>query len=1037
MPLFLFLLLAASASALTAGEFTFEIKPSFNYERVSLEGVTMTVTADPLWGCENEDGLEKFKAIHGNLPQVTMKGSGVTARSGRTVTAQITVTVSWTGELPTNRLKQADGSEVDQPFAMAMLVAKLDGYHTATSIFRVEQGKPVFALLPAAIRCATFKGRVVHEQGQRAAANLKLAVVGELYPKRLFEEGRPNSAPHARGERHRFEFTTDTEGNFNVTSPELSHSPEMFFVAGHELAFAIDSKAWRPHYDITRDNTNFDYGTLIVVPGGGIKGGFANVDTGETVPTNLQLMRMIGGRTYPIGVSRDAAGSESEGIPAGTYEAVPNSGGGYWYPDMAIISVESGKVTDLGTIKVEPHRTIEVVAIDLQGNSLPNFTATVTYTGTTPPALGSHQKGKPFMTVRQLTREQPQVPGLFSGSWRLSVRADGFPATFVDIAVPAREPVKVVLAAGGTIEVKLLDAEGQPTRSSTLLAISHLSPRYSEFETISLKDFEEKLPRDYPLPEGIYTPRHAGQGVAFPDLAAGKYLVIASASGLGLMRQSDVEVVPTKVTKVELRPSPGRLSVTVTEKGKPKASVALVVVDEDNPAQDAQRVKTAVDGTVIVEVKRQATYYVLTASEYDALVAPGKGNWNLRDYESRGYRVRFGETLPVTLELFNGGKVNVRLKVKGPSGMTYQALSMRRLDTTTYAGSIYGLRDGEDFQFVNVPVGVYEIAGSATDKSGGSLSFTRKAAVDAPPEQTITIEVKVGKLSLTLTAANGRSDPAGAEVQLMRNPDWDGLMQPHTPQVQLNYRTDAKGKLEVPLLEAGSWHIIARAWKQDARSGRVLADAASAAIEVSATSKVALKFSDNFGALSVTIPQADDHSAHYCRIVLLNAKNEIVFPGDPVGGYGSMWQSFNWWGTITTDFIPVGTYRVIFTAVGYLPTIRESVKIEKGKTTALDLTPAAGCMLTLAVKGMPVAPAASDIQWVAEDAAGKPIKLYGTGYPMHDLGSVRGVTSIHFSALTPEVKRVRVNIPGYEEFVVETALEPGKGQEEEVTLKKK
>ncbi|MCC7510976.1 MAG: hypothetical protein IT464_16585 [Planctomycetes bacterium] len=1029
-------LLAVLAQVAPCDEFTFEVNPAWSDGR-TLEGATIKVSADPLWGRMNEDDLNKFKSMHGALPDVNINATVTTPKVNGRVVCQVkaTVTTSGEGALPTDRLIQADGSELETRYVYAKVEASLDGYHTVSAVFAAYAGKLAYCTLPKTVGYTTIKGRAVHVNGQKPAANLKLVAIGDAYREdALHYRRRGTEIPLPR--RLRCEFTTDADGNFSVTGPDVSHSPELFQTMSSDYAFALDSKAWYPSSSISSDHTMFDYGTLVVVPGGGIKFKLTDMDTGKPVMSGCQLRTTWNNRRYDLFSELAPDTLEAGGIPEGTYSAQISHGRArnYWFPITKDVVIQAGTVVDLGDQTAEPARTVQIIVSDESGNLLPKWQVTATYSGDTPRSRNLPELGRPIVISRDLKREDYGFGGLFTGPWKLFIRLEGYPAIETTIQVPAAEPIKLVAEAGGGIEVRLLGADGNMVRADDVFALRDTSPDFETFKAIDRDEYS----RNRPMATNAIRGGIANDVYTFKDLAAGTYLLFAHSHNCGLMR-AVVDVEKGKVLKVDLKPVPGRLNILVTEKGKPKAGVKLEIVDIHGSKGPSHSVTSNADGQVEFEVNKQVAYFVvLTKADYDAFKAKESDptRWDLREYEARKCHLMFNKVVNMTVELFNSGKVDVKLRMKGPSGAVFSPPTLHPANNSRSYTSFTATLDGDDFVIVGLPVGSYRLVSSVRSKDGHGFGIERLIVVDDPPAQTIEIEVKAGKLSLTLTAEKGRSDPAGAEILLWRDVDWDGFIQPHRRRIEATYRADAKGKLEISLIEAGTWHVTARAYGKDPRLGRVVVDAANASVSISGSTKLSLKFSANVGSLAVGIPQTDQNSAHYCRVVLLNAKDELVHPGDPTSAYGSMWEQGSWWGKLEAILIPVGTYKVVFVGIGLLPVITENVKIEKGKTTELELKPLPGTGLSLTVKGLAGEVPESDIEWIAEDAAGKPLKLYGSGYPALRLGRQKD-RIIEIGELTPEVKRVRVRIAGYEEIVIDTQLESGKGQRTDATAKPK
>ncbi len=1038
MKLVLWALLASIVAPLAlSGEFTFDLRPTWLNDRKPMEGVTMTVTHDPLWGQADEDSFVQFKAGWGPLPDVTINATGTTEKIDGVITCVMKVKVAWTGDgnLPTQRLKQADGSELELKYVYARVEASLTGYHTSSAVFQALEGRLATAYIPPAIRWTTIKGKAVYAQDQRPAADLKLVYTGEgLLPRDLHVRLSFKTQAPARNQISCV-FSTDSEGNFSVCGPDVARKPWALMVNGTEYAFALGSKAWSlPSHNPPQDG-QFDYGTLMVVPGGGLKFELTDMDTGKPLHAGCSFQTEWNNRKYHYYLEPAEGSTQIGGIPAGKFKVqVENLGLSktYRFPTSGEVEIKPGNVVDIGALEAELVRTVTILVTDAAGNALPSCRITATYTGDTPKYRTYLELGMPIVVSAQLTRDKLEVSGLFSGPWTLTVFAEGYPAFQSTIEIPSKDPIKLVAKAGGSIEVRMLNADGKDITRGDLLAVPKSSSSYEKLRTITLRDYEMQRPR---AEDAVF----ARKGNIFVDLAAGKYLLFCATGECGLLRQ-EVEVVSGEVKRVDLSPSPARLIVTVTEKGKPKAGVELTFVASQTRDGPVTMVTSDSQGIALLEANSANWITVLTKAEYEALAAqdPNPMRWELGDYESRRFRLQFGETINASLELFSAGKTNLTVKFVGPSGAVFLIPRIMPVKSRRNSRSGTGAPVGDNFAFINLPLDTYVLVGSLRNAQGAILGFARTIVVDQPQSQTITIEVQVGSLSLTLTADKGRSPVAGAEVVLWQDVDWDSFVSPYKRRLELIYATDANGKLEVPLLEAGTWHVVARCYGDNSRASGVTADAANAQVSIQGSTTLSLNFSQNVGDLQIYVEKVNEDTAHYCRVVLRNEKGDLVHPGDPVSAYGSMWRDFHWWGAMKVSNIPVGTYKVIFLGVGLLPVTTQSVKIERGKLTKLELKPEAGIEFSVTLKGCLAEPEVGDIEWVAEDAAGAVVNIPGNGYPavtLWDLG--RGQYGLGIQGLTPEVKRVRIRIPGYEEIAIETDLKSGVTVKAEATAKPK
>lgn len=1003
--LFGWLILCASlAVPLAAGSFETTVTGYIRTNRgAPLEMAIASAQADPLWGYADEAAFKAYEDQVGPLPKVTISGSGYTNSKGR---FHFKVSVSWddSGTMPTKVYRSKEGRDVEYVSVAVIFKATAKGYTTGTEKGRLNEGfegEANFSLAEAAV----LKGGVVLAEGRKFLPNLKLVLLRRMYNNSGIVEDI------------RFEFSTGEGGFFEATSENMPTGMVSMRVAGNEYAFEPGSTAWQ---DIQIRGGVQDLGILAVVPGGSIKFNTVDAETGKGVKPYYGTLRSTDeNNRFQFNFVCDADGTVSEGgVPEGTYDLIANMDGHY-APAINPIAVKAGRISDIGEIRCEREQQLDVIALGPDGG-IARYTVTMVYLGDNPPpARRPRRDDEPIRAAANLTAENITVRGLFAGEWQVNVKAEGHAEYATSVTLPMKDPLKVTLQKSATIEYTVQDGAGQVLSAGWAFALLHDSAAYKAMAGLGIQELQAYAYNRKVLPAGAY--RKSYRGDKFEDVPSGTYLLVGEGGHWGLLVTADDVVVKTGETvKAVMLPRPGKLTVNVTDGGKPKAGFTFYLRSSGD-RQPLLSLTTGKDGSLVHEVTYNDSVWVLTRSENEWVDAlPRDDTWGVvsdSTFPGRQIGLQVAKETVFSLDVGSPDQVFVRIQPEMQQGQSFRSMTMNRVDGERFKRyrDLRCAKIGDDFCFVCVPQGKYSIGG-LVEGTGSAGWYSTEASVDQTGEQTIKMKVALYRLDVTLKVVDGL-DIDNVRAYLRRADD-DRRSFRDDPQLLM---PDEDGKLSFDCLSPHDYHLFVRVYDD----GNVLVNALRETIEVKGNKSVSVTVTDKVGTLSVQIIGNPLRTTYGTRatptVYLLNSKGKVVEPSDP----SLLEEIFNY--SFSLPGVPVGTYTVIVAAPGFQPYEEKNVKVEKGKTVQVRAEPEQAAALVVKASEL-CFDMGTSIDWSYEDADGKALEQWlprgsVTTAIMGDMKGNGGV--MEFINITPEVKQVRIRVEGYKDILIKLDVKAG------------
>jgi hypothetical protein len=978
-----------------------------------LKGATIKVIADPLWGRANSLDFEAFKKEYGQLPVIDVSGSGTSDAKGN---FKFKVIVSERdGELPTRKVADRRGNSREVTFIYAVVVSEHNEYKPDKRGILLDADAEQNVGQVAMQLATTATGKVIKLSDRKPVAGMKLRVNPSHYRGGTLQED--------------IVVETDKDGKFEVTKDVCPIGRVTLTSLDANWAFAQSSTAWSGLNLNTGAN---DLGTLVVVPGGSIKLAPIDSDTGKALPAMISINGAERGSQVRHTVQAAGEDFSLAGLPEGIYTATITLNN-YWGVRQDNIEVVGGSAQDLGNIKLEPHRTLSVIAVSDDNRGIERYTTTVSLLeGTLPADLRGWggRAGATYGQSTQMTAERYEIGRLFTGKWSVQVTADGYAAGVVTVDLPRKDPVTVSLTQGGNIEYQLFDLNGRQMQANWAFAVKRDSPEYKR--ALELK---QDYRVDQPFPAGVYGP-NMQQRTDVPridGLPAGDYLFIARSWEFGFLSQDNVMVEKGKTTSLSLKPELGSLTVTVTEKGKPKVNETVVVLSGQMHWQPAvAEHKTDANGQVVLKDLQPGEFMALSKREYDWARGNGQGyelRQRLEPYQvERQRRITYGVQETVTINLDDPGHCwfSVQLPMEADMQADWASLVEKAENRMTQAKSYSARHENGVFNFGRVMHGTYTFTVAARLGDGNQVSMVRQLTIDQSPEQTVKLDWDLSKLTIKVKLPKG-VDRNRVSIAL-RQPHEEGLTRTNVLRFG---RLDEKDQCVMLAVPEGSYDLVATVTDLNGLPQYISCQR----IQVKGNGTENVKFDDKVGNLKVNVVGSPALGSSRvieprARVILFDAKGKEILPGDPLNAIG--WVGREW----MVYAVPAGTYRAVILAHGLQAFEIKEVKVKKGETTNVTANPTAAAMLQVTLKNFRM----QDLQtaqpaWELEDEAGNKIPWSSPD------GQACFVTSAYGNDMQlvvinipPEAKKARLIAKGYEDHVLDVDGSAGKTNLADINL---
>ncbi len=978
-----------------------------------LKGASIKVIADPLWGRANAQDFEAFKKEYGQLPVIDVSGTGTSDAKG---VFKFKVIVSERdGELPTRKVSDRRGNSREVTFIYAIVVSEHSECKPEKRGILLDADAEQNVGQVSLQLATTATGRVIKLSDRKPVAGMKLKVNPGYYQGGTLAE--------------EIIVETDKDGKFEVTKDVCPVGRITLTSLDADWAFAQSSTAWS---GLNLNAGSNDLGTLVVVPGGSIKLSPIDSDTGKALPAMISVAGAERGSQVRHTAQVVGENYSLAGLPEGIY-TVTVTLNGFWGVRQDNVEVQGGSAQDLGNIKLEPHRTLSVIAVSDDNRGIERYTTTVSLLeGTLPADLRGWggRGGSAYGQSAQMTAERYEIGRLFSGKWNVQVIADGYAAGVVTVDLPRKDPVTVSLTQGGTIEYQLFDLQGRQMRADWAFAVKCDSPEYKR--ALELK---QDYRVDQPFPAGVYGPNFQQRSDVprIDSLPVGDYLFIARSWQFGFLCQDNVKVEKGKTTSLSLKPELGSLTITVMEKGRPKANETVVVLSGQLHWQPTvTEYKTDASGQVVLKDLQPGEFMALSKREYDWAKGNGQGyelRQRLEPYQiERQRNITYGVQEAVTINLDDPGHcwLTVQLPMEADMRADWASLVEKTDNRMTRANNYSARHENGVFNFGRVKHGVYTFTANARLGDGNEVSMVRELTIDTSPEQTVKLDWDLSKLTIKVKLPKG-VDRNRVSIAL-RLPYVDG--QSYANIVRYG-RLDEKDQCVLVAVPEGSYDLLATVTELNGFPQYVTCQR----IKVKGNGTENVKFDEKVGKLKVSVIGSPALGSSRvieprARVMLFDAKGKEITPGDPLnafGGVGREWQ---------VHAVPVGTYRAVILAHGLQAFEIKEVKVKKGETTTITANPTAAAMLQVTIKNFRM----QDLQtaqpaWELEDEAGNKVPWSSPD------GQACFVTNMHGNDMQlvvinipPEAKKARLVAKGYEDHVVDVDGSAGKTNLADVNL---
>lgn len=994
-------------------------------------GIKVSVEADPLWGHPDAESLAAAEEAKGKFAKLVISGEGETDKTGA---LRLKVEFSFEGEgVRPTRSVWRDKQQIEAEYCHARLTARREGFRPYIGTVMLTAGDESQSVFANLNQVVTVRGSVINLSDRKPVPELELQLSTTVQTRRVIPRPDGRDGRGGRGgwggpqyeyvqEGRSWTLKTDAQGAFMLSDETLPSGNYSLTPLGGKLAFSATSKAARGIG--LRDGDN-DLGALIVVPGGSLKFRVVNSEDDTPVSANCTLQ----GNNYWRNLALVDGAGELSGIVEGEFTLHVRQNA-FWETQHKV-SIQAGELTDLGDLKLDPHISLDVIALSDGSTGIETYSVTTRMLdGEFPP-----NSERRFERSANLTAEHTTITGLRRGKWLVIVQAQSHARTEVEVELPVTEPLTVTLSEGGVLQVSVrLDANNRMDNFQ-LYAVRCDSTYY---KTLSALKPEEWLNMRIDTSRGgVYAPeRNWSEVRQIEALAPGAYLVLAFAGHLGWLKQDNVEIEKGKTTSLELAPEPPTMAVTVTRDGKPAADVKLYFMTSGwNQTSEVVEATTGKDGACVHEFKTMGQAYVLTERELEYVGRPNGQDWewgeNLRRFKGDGTVLRYGQRVEQAIELHDRNAIWVTLKIKLPEGLGIDQPVLRPKIAPTRGWSQYqGKQVADGLLFPRVPAGDYLVVTSVRTSQHQRIELIREIKVDTPPEQSFEVEFEIKSFTVALELPQD-AEPGMTTVKLIPRAQLENF---DAPFPQHEGRPDATGKVAFVGLEGGEYLVVATTWDHQ---GGLLA-CGQQLVDTSAAQEGKLKMNQDFGTLELRVegnPALGGQQHSNWRVQFFDTMEEEVLPVDPTFAFGQVnsvagvddWRGRR--GNQGVRGVPTGKYKVVVSAYGLQPVIEDGVEIKRGQTTRLTVTPSAAALLKLTLENID---ARSLVQLKAKsaylDASGKEVNVIAPGKRLFNLMESReqGGCEAWLLNLTPEVAKVVITIEGHEDIVIPVKAEPGK-----------
>jgi hypothetical protein len=597
-------------------------------------------------------------------------------------------------------------------------------------------------------------------------------------------------------------------------------------------------------------------------------------------------------------------------------------------------------------------------------------------------------------------------------------------SAFVDVELPATEPLVVEVGPAAELSVTTLDLERREVQVPILVVLHH---------TQAWQLLEDGMPIDD-------VRRRTGLGVyqgtsgknAVKGIPPGRYEVLGLLGSL-LVYRTTVELESGAKESATLNPVLGKIRANVTQDGKAAPGKPITLLSRAGRGWEALTLKTGADGVVRFDGLVPSEYSVVTQRELDWI---GDLTRDEREVEGKLNRLRkfpitYSGNKQVALELNDKLRTFLRVEVYLP---LYATLGRCELRTGAGAIAIWStvmpeLTADDVLDFGPVGAGPWLLfLRLHLDRGRHLVTSVHPLSVSNKVEETLSVTPE-------FVAISGKVKiPAGYESENIRVTlipvMGDQLSDSHEGLPGLGVPVDARGNFQVEDMPAGDYAVLASAFNAATRANVRAGKRISAHKSVR---NVDIEFSSKSGNLEIAVAgKKTAWGDTYLRGKLRlydSAGEEFVIP-DPRQAYPLTDKA------LLVECVPEGTYTIELVVSGFDPMRQEGVKVAAGDTNKLTLhgEPTAGFIAFLECGPPSTMPLVRQLQITFEDDKGVELKTdlqprwrafaywQGNGFRIDCFAAPKGT------------RRAKVKVPGYREAVVELQGKVGEVEQPKVTL---
>jgi hypothetical protein len=808
-----------------------------------IAGVEVKAEVDNNWaeGARMSRTLPEHFESAGGAPVVSGTGSATTDASGN-FRMTFRVSVDDMEKLP-RRDVNLGGSSVSLPFTIVRLTGAVPGKRPVARLVQATDGMP--AEVPAIEMSDeySFEATVVHLADRRPVAGVKVVVRGGNWDSYMSENVTREIV-----------VETDSNGRLHLNDAQCPDRFMYLRMAEPGLAFSTTSSAWRP--TVLKPGRN-DGGTLVAVPGGGLRVSAEHADTGEAMRLRFQVTgnQLVEPRP-PHGAGNIPAyeidgETVMNGFPVGTYQATatPFRGTGAMWPyHFGDVTIEAGKITDLGTARMEPQRSLTLRVRGDTNEGIERFVVAVEQvSGFRPhPARGDHQ---PWVEHYRLTAENSTVQRLASGTWRLTVDADGYAVRTLEVTLPEDEVFEVVLERGGEV---VLNVEGEEWRlqQGIVLLVPHTAPSYASIAGLSVDEVFEAYVTGLDRTDVVII---GGGGAGSHNIrrrlqamTPGSYTAFLTAH-YEYFRVENVMIQKGEVTTVNFTRQASHLTLVVEHKGQPMADELVYLVPVRHSQVQLEGVRSVVtsdDGAADFGNIAGGTYIVRSSHAHRRLANQSQVQ-RLSGDGSHLLHLAHGESVMRDVGIYSPDHVWLNVEVNAPPDAGFIQMRIEHLDHDIHNHPVTS-RDGT-FVLGLVPMGSLEILLSSNVREM-ECGVSRILEIEGDPVQTRQIEFELHDLTIRARTPRGVDDNR-FRLSLLHAPDQQWKQRIST-QSGVFSRRFINGSVELKNIPTGTYWV--RLWEDRSNDPRASSGFSSFhKIEVARSQSITLRPDVRSGTLSL------------------------------------------------------------------------------------------------------------------------------------------------------------------------------------------